>query len=301
LLAEPAEGSRETRPQSDPRFDGDWYLEFDRGGYVQGLRVRSRLAKTKTPFQQLEIIETDLFGRCLILDNALQTSERDEFMYHEMLVHTALMTHPNPDRVLIIGGGDGGSLRRALMHRQTRPIQVEIDEAVISFCREHIPAISNGAFDNPRAQVVIADGFEYMRQHRGQFDVVIVDSTDPVGPAIPLFEEPFYRDVFAALAEGGLMVAQSNSPIYMQKELASQRTNLRAVFPIVRTYLGAVPMYPGGVWSYTIASKQHDPMSVAPEAIATRLSESTIETRYYSPQVHRAAFQLPGFIAELAS
>jgi spermidine synthase len=278
---------------------GDWYLEIEPFGYTQGVRVSERLARIQTPFQNLEIINTDTFGRCLVLDNALQTSEWDEFMYHEMLVHTALITHPDPRRVLIIGGGDGGTLRRVLEHPDTEPIQVEIDETVISFCREHIPAISSGAYDNPRAKIVIADGFEYMRAHPGEFDVVIVDSTDPIGPAVPLFQEPFYRDVYASLAADGLLVAQSNSPIHMRAQLQAQLANLRPVFPIVRTYVGLVPLYPGGVWSYTIASKRYDPLNVSGDDVARRLQDAQITPRYYSPAVHTSAFTLPGFIAEL--
>lgn len=280
-------------------LEGDWYLERETFGYAQGVEVRQRLAKIDTAFQSLEIIDTGHFGRCLILDNALQTSEWDEFMYHEMLVHVPLITHPNPKRVLIIGGGDGGTLRRVLQHPGTSPIQVEIDAAVIDFCRQHIPAISNQAYEDPRAEVVIADGFEYMRQNPGAFDVVIVDSTDPIGPAVPLFQEPFYRDVYASLADDGLLVAQSNSPLYMRKQLESQLANLRPVFPIVRTYLGLVPAYPGGLWSYTIASKRYDPLAVSEEAIGRRLAGAGIIPRYYSPRVHHAAFILPEFIAEL--
>ncbi len=280
-------------------LDGDWYLERETAGYAQGMRVRERLAQIQTPYQKLEILDCDIFGRSLVLDGALQTSEWDEFMYHEMLVHVPLLTHPNPKRVLIIGAGDGGALRRVLMHPGTEPVQVEIDAAVISFCKEHIPSISAGAYDNPRAQIIIADGFEYVRQQPGRFDVVIVDSTDPVGPALPLFQEPFYRDVSASLAEDGLLVAQSNSPLYMSQQLSDQVANLKRVFPIVRTYLGIVPAYPGSIWSYTIASKRYDPTTVTTESIAARLSNGNIATRYYTPEVHRAAFALPEFVAEM--
>ena len=282
------------------KISGDWYLETETFGYAQGIRLRKRLAKIQTSFQALEIIDSEIFGRCLILDDALQTSEWDEFMYHEMLVHVPLFTHPDPRRILIIGGGDGGTLRRVLEHPRTQPVQVEIDQAVIEFCKEHIPAVSNGAFDDPRAQVVIADGFEFVCDHPNEFDVVIIDSTDPVGPAIPLFQEPFYRDVFAALADDGILAAQSSSPLYMAKQLQAQLRNLRPVFPIVRTYLGLVPAYPGGLWSYSIGSKRYDPLAVAHASIASRLASAGMVTRYYSPEVHQAAFVLPGFIADLA-
>jgi len=157
--------------------------------------------------------------------------------YHEMLVHPALMTHPHPGRVLIIGGGDGGTLRRVLQHRQTRPTQVEIDEVVVRASREYLPQISAGAYDDPRTELIIGDGVQYMRDNPGQFDIIIVDSTDPVGPAVELFRAPFYKDVARSLTEDGLLVAQSNSPLLMQDELRSQVANLaRGVPPRAHLY-----------------------------------------------------------------
>jgi spermidine synthase len=280
-------------------LEGDWYFETERAGFAQGVRVRERLYAAQTPFQALEIIETDAFGRALVLDRALQTTEGDEFMYHEMLVHVPLMTHPRPGRVLIIGGGDGGTLRRVLEHRTTEPTQVEIDGEVIAACRKYLPGISDGAFDDPRAHVLVHDGIPFMRQNPGGFDVVIVDSTDPIGPAIQLFEVPFYQDVARSLAADGLMAAQSSSPLFMADDLRQQVANMRQAFPIVRTYLGIVPTYPGSLWSYTIGSKQYDPAAVSPEAIAQRLAQDGIQPRYYSPDVHHAALALPGFVADI--
>lgn len=284
-----------------PRIEGDWYFETERSGFAQGLRVRERIVQQTTGFQQLEVVDTDPFGRVLILDDALQISEYDEFMYHEMIVHVPLMTHPRPERVLIVGGGDGGTLRRAIEHPNVQAVQVEIDEAVITACKEHIPSISAGVFDHPRARVVIGDGVAFMRGSPGQFDVVIVDSTDPIGPAVGLFGVPFYRDVAAALAADGLLVAQSSSPIFMAGELRQQVESLREVFPIVRTYLGIVVGYPGSLWSYTIGSKQHDPLTVDRATISQRLATGAIETRYYTPDVHYAAFVLPPFVAEIVA
>jgi spermidine synthase len=278
-------------------LEGDWYFETERQGFAQGVRLRARIYSEQTPFQALEIIDTDAFGRALVLDQALQTSERDEFMYHEMLVHVPLMTHPHPRRVLIIGGGDGGTLRHVLEHRATEPTQVEIDGAVIRACRQHLPALSSGAFEDPRARIIVHDGLPFMRENPGGFDVVIVDSTDPIGPAMHLFETPFYRDVASSLADDGLMVAQSSSPLFMEGELRSQVANMRDAFPIVRTYLGLVPTYPGALWSYTVGSKRYDPVVVSRDAIAARLAENHIEPRYYGPDVHHAAFALPPFIA----
>jgi spermidine synthase len=186
-----------------------------------------------------------------------------------------------------------------LEHPNAAPVQVEIDAAVIDACKTHMPAISAGAYDDPRARVIVGDGIAYMKENQGVFDLVIVDSTDPIGPAVQLFEVPFYRDVARSLAPDGLLVAQSSSPIFMGNDLRRQAANMREVFPIVRTYLGVVPGYPGSLWSYTIGSKQYDPTAVDPDAIAARLAANAMSTRYYTPAVHHAAFVLPPFIADL--
>ncbi|MPZ13723.1 MAG: polyamine aminopropyltransferase [Chloroflexi bacterium] len=280
-------------------FGGDWHFEIEREGFAQGVRVLERIFRVTTPFQTLEIFDTKTFGRALVLDDALQTTERDEFTYHEMIVHVSMMTHPTPRRVLIIGGGDGGTLRRVLEYASAEPVQVEIDRAVIDACKRYIPSISAGSFDNPRAQVVIGDGVEHMHANAGGFDVVIVDSTDPVGPAVQLFATPFYQSVARSLADDGIVVAQSSSPLIMAEAMRQQVTNMREVFPIVHTYLGLVPAYPGGLWSYTIGSKRYEPLGVSPETIAERLARDRIQTRYYTPEVHRGAFPLPPFVADI--
>jgi len=280
-------------------LEGDWYFETERLGFAQGVHVRDRLYRIDTPFQRIEILDTEGFGRALVLDTALQTTEGDEFMYHEMLVHVPLMTHPRPTRVLIIGGGDGGTLRRVLEHQMTEPTQVEIDAEVIDACKQYAPGISRGALEDVRARVLVEDGIPFMRENPGGFDVVIVDSTDPVGPAVQLFDVPFYKDVARSLADDGLMAAQSSSPLFMADDLRQQAANMREAFPIVRTYVGSVPTYPGALWSYTIGSKRYDPLTVSRDVIAERLTENGIETRYYSPEIHHAAFVLPPFVADI--
>jgi spermidine synthase len=279
---------------------GDWFFETEKLGYAQGLRITGRVFATRTKFQNLEIVDTDYLGRVLVLDGALQTSDRDEFMYHEMLIHPPVMTHPNPGRVLVVGGGDGGALRHVLQHTEVaEATQVEIDAGVVEACKTYMPKLSDGAFEHPRARLIIGDGVEYMRQNPAQFDVIVIDSTDPVGPAVELFEAPFYQNVARSLADDGLMVAQSSSPLYMREELVSQVQNMRRVFPIVRTYLGIVSGYPGTLWSYTIGSKRHDPLAVDRDSVASRLEAASIPTKYYSPDVHPAAFALPPFIAAI--
>jgi spermidine synthase len=289
-----------TNPRGLPNLEGDWFFETEKLGYAQGVRITGRVFETQTKFQHLEIVDTEYLGRVLILDGALQTSDRDEFMYHEMLVHPPLFTHQAPSRVLVVGGGDGGALRHVLQHTEVvEATQVEIDEGVVDACTTYMPNLSDGAFNNPRARLIIGDGVEYMRQNPGQFDVVIIDSTDPVGPAVELFEAPFYQNVARSLADDGLMVAQSSSPLYMREELQSQVQHMRRVFPIVRTYVGIVIGYPSALWSYTVGSKRYDPLAVDRDRIAARLAAASIPTRYYSPDVHQGAFALPPFVAEI--
>lgn len=256
-------------------------------------RVKAVLHHERSPFQEIAVYDTDAFGRLLALDNVTMTNDKDEFVYHEMMAHVPLVTHPDPRRVLVIGGGDGGVVREVLKHPGVERVRlVEIDERVIAVCRRYFPAISCGLSD-PRAEVIVGDGIEHARRARGEYDVIVVDSTDPVGPAVGLFQEDFYRSVHAALGEDGLFVAQSESPFFNADLLAGIHRTLRGIFPIVRLYLIAVPTYPGGLWTVTLGSKRHDPLAFA-EARAAAL-----KTRYYSPDVHRAAFALPPFVQEI--
>ncbi|HOS44290.1 MAG TPA: polyamine aminopropyltransferase, partial [Armatimonadota bacterium] len=237
------------------------------------------------------------FGRMLVLDDATQTSEVEEYLYHEMLVHVPMMAHPDPQRVLVIGGGDGGALRRVLEHPVRKATMVEIDGEVVRVSRALLPAIAGDAFDDPRAELIIGDGVRYLRETDEHFDVILVDSTDPVGPAADLFGESFYRDARRALGEDGLIVTQSGSPLVMLDELKDAVALMRRVFPLVRTYLCAIPLYPGVLWSFTAASVNCDPSAVAPAAIAARLRANGAPTGWYTPAIHRAAFALPNFLA----
>lgn len=256
-------------------------------------RVRAVLHQEKSPYQEIAVYDTDALGRVLTLDNIIMTSDRDEFVYHEMMAHVPLLTHPNPRRVLVIGGGDGGVVREALKHPIEKVRLVEIDERVTAVCRQFFPAIAGG-LDDPRAEVTFADGIEHVRNHRGEYDVIIVDSTDPIGPAVGLFRAEFYRDVHDALAEDGLFVAQTESPFFNGDLIRDVQAALRGIFPIVRLYLCNVPTYPGGLWSISMGSKRHDPLTATLPPRAGALS-----TRYYSPDLHRAAFALPPFVRDI--
>jgi len=262
-------------------------------------RVRQPIFHKRSPFQQIDVIDTFQFGRVLLLDGIVQTSEWDQWAYHEMLVHVPLLTHPRPRRVLIVGGGDGGALCAALDHPVERVVMVEIDRDVVTAAREHMPIISKGAFEDPRASLVFEDAFAYLEDPKERFDAVVLDSPDPVGPAIRLFQPEFYARVAAALEEGGVVAAQSGSPWFQPEVVKSTASAMQAHFPLVRLYLGNVPTYPGGLWSFALGSKGPDPLKIDPAELESRFQALKVKTRYYTPQIHKASFTLPPFIQEL--
>ena len=270
-----------------------YFAEVARSGFQQRFQLRASLWEERSSFQHVAIVDTVSFGRALVLDDALQTTEADEFLYHEPLVQIPLLAHPHPRRVLIVGGGDGGALRHVLMHETVeRAVQVEIDDLVVTACREWMPGIAAGAFEQPRAELIIGDGLAYLRDVSEPFDVILVDSTDPVGPAEGLISEEFYRLAAGALAPNGIFAMQTGSPLLMRDELDAAVSRMRTVFPIVGTYLGHVPSYPGVLWSWTAGSKTLDP------SMPRRSPPPGL--RYYTSDVHRAAFALPGYLAPSA-
>jgi len=247
-------------------------------------------------FQHVEIYDHPTFGRTLVLDGAVQTSERDEFLYHEMLVHVPLLCHAGPRRVLVIGGGDGGTIRRVLEHPSvTEAVMVEIDERVTALSREWMPSIGGDVWDDPRATVLFEDGNAHIHADAEPFDAIIVDSSDPVGPGIVLFETPFYRRCLERLNPGGVFAAQVGSPIYFQDEMRMAHNNARAAFADVRLYIGHVTTYPGVAWSYMLCGET---LSVDGAEAGARASERKIATRYWTPAIHAGAFALPGIVIE---
>lgn len=267
-----------------------WFTERQTENLALGCRIRSTLVRERTPYQDLAIVDTLQYGRMLVLDGCVMTTEQDEFVYHEMIVHVPLLTHPDPRRVLIIGGGDGGALREALKHPGIeKATMVEIDGAVIEQSRRFLPSIAC-ALDDPRAEVIVGDGIEHVKGARGTYDVILSDSTDPIGPAVGLFSAEFYRDCYNALADGGVFVAQSESPFLHAGLIRDVQQRVASVFPLTRLYLAAIPTYPSGLWSFTLGSKGPDPAQPRP---------FDFPTRYYTTEVHRAAFALPAFAREL--
>ncbi len=235
------------------------FAEPLRLGWQQAVQVRSTCYEGQSAFQHIAVLDTVPFGRMLVLDEATQTSEVDEYIYHEMLVHVPMMAHPDPKRVLIIGGGDGGALRRVLEYPVDKATMVEIDGEVVRVSREFLPAIAGDAFEQPHGELIIGDGVRYLRETTEHFDVILVDSTDPIGPAVDLFNDAFYADARRALGAHGLIVTQSGSPLVMLDELLAAVERMRRVFPIVKTYLCSIPIYPGVLWSFTAASTSLDP------------------------------------------
>ncbi len=237
-------------------------------------------------------MDTAPFGRMLILDDAIQTTLVDEAAYHEMLVHVPMLSHPNPRNVLIIGGGDGGALRRVLEHPVAQVLQVEIDEAVIRLSRELLPEISSGAYDDPRAEVIVGDGIAFLETHTGEFDVILIDSTDPVGPAEGLFSTAFYESVRQALRAGGVMASHCGSPLLMADGWLRTISTLEGVFQIVEPYLAYIPAYPGGLWGMVAASESRSVRFPEPARL-NELSVGLERLTYYTPELHSASFALP--------
>lgn len=251
-------------------------------------RAERRLLAERTPYQKMEIYETDSFGRVLLLDGLVQTTEKDEFFYHEMLIHPAMMSHPRPKDVLIIGGGDGGALREVLRYPVKSAVLVEIDARVIVACRKWFPGLAS-SFSDPRVEMAVEDANRYVRETDRRFDVIAVDSSDPVGPSAILHQRSFFAALKKGLRPGGLITAQAGSPIFHLDHLRAKRRFLKRLFKRVHYYCGPVPTYPGGLWCYAFLSDRVDPLRF-------RLRSSPRKLKYYNADVHRAAFALPGFL-----
>ncbi len=250
-------------------------------------KVRKVLYEKKSKFQKIEIIQNDFYGRVLFLDGLVQTTEKDEFFYHEMLVEPALCAYPHPDKVLIIGGGDGGALREVLKHPVKKVWLVEIDQEVIKACGQYFPWLEGGLSD-PRAELAIADGFDFIQKTREKFDVILVDSSDPVGPSAILHARDFYLKLKKVLKPGGIIAAQAGSQILHLKEHSQKARFLKKMFKISRFYSGPVPTYPVGTWCYNFLSDRIDPLKVKELRIPAGL-------KYYNEEIHRAAFAQPAF------
>lgn len=265
-----------------------WYDEIY-GATRFGFRVERKVHDCRSRLQHIEVIDTVPFGRVLVIDGIFMTSERDEHFYHEMLAHPALVTAPAIERVLIIGGGDGGSAREVLRHAGVKQVlMVEIDGAVIEASRRFMPGL--GAWDDPRLEVRVGDGIAFVKQAQvAPFDVILLDGTDPVGPGKGLFNLDFYRGVARLLAPGGVFALQSESPITMRPLFLEIQHTLGAVFSRVDPYFGPVPLYGAGTWSWTYATNAADPHAID----AQRMAAIEPGCKHYNRDIHEAAFALP--------
>lgn len=268
-----------------------WITEKQTENLAISLRCKTALHREQTPYQDLLIVDTYQLGRMLLLDGCIMTTEVDEFIYHEMMAHVPLFTHPHPRRVLVVGGGDGGVVREVLKHPSVEEVVLaEIDARVIETSRQYFPTIARG-LDHPRCKIMVGDGIAYVAEQERAFDVIIVDSTDPIGPAVGLFAEKFYRDVHRALTDDGLFVAQSESPFLNAAFIRDLQRRIGEIFPITTLYGCHIPTYPSGFWSIACGSKRHDPRH--PVRLEERFGD--LDTRYYEPALHRSAFVLPRF------
>jgi len=277
----------------------EWARETLHADYAQALRIGHMIYDSATGHQRLQVFENPTFGRVMMLDGVVQTTEADEFIYHEMLTHVPILAHGAAREVLVIGGGDGGMAREALRHASvSRLTMVEIDAGVVTFAKEYLPRLSAGAFDDPRLDLVIADGADFVRATERRFDVIIVDSTDPVGPGEVLFTDHFYAACKRALAPGGILVTQNGVPFLQGTELAGTMRAFRALFADWTCYLASVPSYAGGPMAFGWAS-DGAARATPPAELARRFAGAGIATRYYTPEVHAAAFALPGHVRAL--
>jgi spermidine synthase len=246
------------------------------------------------------LFENGTFGRVLTLDNVVQTTEKDEFIYHEMLAHLPILAHGAAKKVLIVGGGDGGMLEEVLKHKGIEKVtQVEIDARVVAFSKQYLSSICKDAYDDPRLDLVIADGVDFVASCAERYDVAIVDSTDPIGPGEVLFSETFYGKAKNCLAPGGILVTQNGVPFLQGAELTNTMRAFKELFADAACYLATVPSYSGGSMAFGWGSDEPAKRQVGLETLEQRYSDSGVVTRYYNPAVHQAAFALPNYVAEL--
>ncbi|MBF0394154.1 MAG: polyamine aminopropyltransferase, partial [Alphaproteobacteria bacterium] len=275
-----------------------WFEERLYDHWRQSFLVEEVLFREQTEFQDLIIFKSRKFGRVLALDGVIQVCEGDEFVYHEMLSHVPLLAHGAVRDVAVVGGGDGGILREALKHPIERATLIEIDPGVIEMCRRYMPGISAGAFDDPRVEVVIADGVDYMSKPGRLFDVIVIDSTDPIGPGEVLFTESFYADCKKRLKPRGIVVNQNGVPFLQDEELRSTHAKLKGLFGDASFFVAAVPTYVGGLMTLGWATDDPSHRRHAAWEIDRRFQAHPFPTRYWNPDLHVASFALPQFVRD---
>ena len=278
-------------------LENGYYHEITPSGFGIAIKAGKVLYSKQSEFQKVEVFETDsALGRVLTLDDLMMTTEGDEFHYHEMIAHVPMMHHPNPKTVLVIGGGDGGTIREVLKHDTVeKAVLCEIDGLVIEACKEHLPTIAC-ELDNPKCEILVEDAIEYIKDKVDMFDIVLIDSTDPMGPGEGLFTEEFYTNVKRSLKKGGIVAAQSESPFVNKEEIKKMYNLLKKVFPICSTFTSNIPTYPGGYWAWAFCSEEVAPLSYYAEDRAEKITKSC---KIYNKDYHYARFALPNYLKEL--
>lgn len=275
------------------------YRETMHENYGQFFTIDKMLHEVRTEHQHLVIFENARMGRVMALDGAIQTTEADEFIYHEMLTHVPILAHGTARNILIIGGGDGGMLREVCRHSSVdRVTMVEIDRAVVDMCKEYLPNHSNGAYDDPRVNLVIDDGMRFIANCTEKFDVIISDCPDPTGPAEVLFSEDFYQACHRCLTDDGILVAQNGTPFLQIEEVKTTAKNIQALFADWHFYHAAVPTYIGGSMTFAWAAKNRQLRQQSLDILRQRFAGSGIVTRYYNADIHQAAFALPQYVLQ---
>jgi spermidine synthase len=275
-----------------------WFSEKHTKNCKFSIKVDKQLYTTQSEFQRIDVFESKEFGRFLTLDGYMMLTEKDEFIYHEMITHVPMAVHPNVKNVLVIGAGDGGVARELTRYSTIENIDiVEIDEMVVEVCKKFLPTTACG-FNDSRVNLIYQDGLKYIRKRENEYDLIIVDSTDPFGPGEGLFTKEFYGNCFKTLKDDGIMVNQHESPFYEEDAVAMQRAHKRIVesFNISRVYQAHIPTYPSGHWLFGFASKKYHPVG---DLKAKEWDQLALKTKYYNTNLHKGAFYLPNYVEEL--
>ena len=274
-----------------------WLIQWESPYRADMLAIKEHVYSGKTKYQKVDILITYTYGKCLVLDGKIQSSECDEWIYHEALVHPAMLTHDDPKRVAIIGGGEGATLREVLRHNVEQVVMVDLDEELVNLCRKYLPEWNKGAFDDPRVRLLFMDGRKFLEETDEEFDVIILDLTDPVPgtPSVFLYTKEFYSAVEKRLSDGGLMVTQATSTFYSLDVFATIYNTIASVFPIARGYHAYVPSFEA-MWGFVIASRDKDPCVLDETVFKERLSSIKGELRFYNWEIHRAMFALPPYV-----
>jgi len=275
-----------------------WFTENHTDNVKFSMRVDRHIVSVKSDFQKIDVFDTTEFGRVLVIDDYIMLTEKDEFIYHEMITHVPMAVNPNIKKVLVIGAGDGGTVRELTRYNSLKRIDmVEIDRKVVEICKEFIPQTAS-RLDDKRVNLYFEDGLKFVKTKKNEYDLIIVDSTDPIGPGVELFTLEFYENCFNALVDDGILVNQHESPYYPEDAETMQRTHkkIESVFPIATVYQAHIPTYGSGHWLFGFASKKFNPVTDLNEVLWNSLR---LETNYYNTDLHKGSFYIPNYVKRL--